>query len=57
LFNRWWASAPTTNAAFWVNPWTASNIVYTPNTLNTTLAASQTALATAVTDLETRKSR
>ena len=22
LFNRWWASAPTTNAAFWVNPWT-----------------------------------
>ncbi len=54
LFNRWWASAPTTNAAFWVNPWTASNIVYTPNTLNTTLAASQNALATAVTDLETR---
>jgi acyl-homoserine-lactone acylase len=54
LFNRWWASAPTTNAAFWINPWTASNIVYTPNTLNTTLAASQNALATAVTDLETR---
>ena len=55
LFNRWWASAPTTNAAFWVNPWTSSNIVYTPNTLNTTLAASQNALASAVTDLETRK--
>lgn len=54
LFNRWWASAPTTNAAFWVNPWTASNIVYTPNTLNTALTASQNALATAVTDLETR---
>jgi hypothetical protein len=54
LFNRWWASAPTTNAAFWVNPFTLSNIVYTPNTLNTTLAASQNALATAVTDLETR---
>ena len=54
LFNRWWASAPTTNASFWVNPWTASNIVYTPNTLNTSLAASQNALATAVTDLETR---
>jgi acyl-homoserine-lactone acylase len=54
LFNRWWASAPTTNAAFWVNPWTSSNIVYTPNTLNTALTASQNALAAAVTDLETR---
>jgi len=54
LFNRWWANAPTTNAAFWVNPWTASNIVYTPNTLNTSLAASQNALAAAVSDLETR---
>ena len=54
LFNRWWASAPTTNAAFWVNPWTSSNMVYTPNTLNTGLAASQNAFATAVTDLETR---
>jgi acyl-homoserine-lactone acylase len=54
LFNRWWASAPTTNASFWVNPWTVSNPIYTPNTLNTALAASQNALATAVTDLETR---
>jgi acyl-homoserine-lactone acylase len=54
LFNRWWASAPTTNASFWVNPWIVSNPVYTPNTLNTSLATSQNALATAVTDLETR---
>jgi acyl-homoserine-lactone acylase len=54
LFNRWWASAPTSNASFWVNPWTVSNPIYTPNTLNTALTASQNALATAVTDLETR---
>ncbi|MBN8870079.1 MAG: penicillin acylase family protein [Solirubrobacterales bacterium] len=54
LFNRWWASAPTTNASFWVNPWTAANPVYTPNTLNTSLSGSRTALATAVTDLTNR---
>ncbi|MGA2321996.1 MAG: penicillin acylase family protein, partial [Solirubrobacteraceae bacterium] len=54
LFNRWWANAPTTNASFWANPWILSNPVYTPNTLNVSLAASQNALAAAVSDLETR---
>jgi acyl-homoserine-lactone acylase len=54
LFNRWWASAPTGASNFWVNPWTVSNPVYTPNTLNTALTTSQNALATAVSDLETR---
>ena len=54
LFNQWWANAPTTNASFWVHPWTLNNPVYTPNTLTVSLAASQNALAAAVKDLETR---
>lgn len=54
LFNRWWAGAPTTASNFWVHPWSSSEPVYTPNTLNTALATSQNALASAVSDLETR---
>ncbi|HEY1449547.1 MAG TPA: penicillin acylase family protein [Solirubrobacteraceae bacterium] len=54
LFNRWWASAPTTVSNFWVHPWSSSEPVYTPNTLNTTLSTSQNALAAAVSDLEAR---
>jgi acyl-homoserine-lactone acylase len=54
LFQEWFARAPSTAANFWVHPWTASEPVYTPNTLNTSLQASKEALATAVSSMEAR---
>ena len=54
LFQEWFQRAPSTAANFWVHPWTASEPVYTPNTLNTSLQASKEALATAVSSMEAR---
>jgi len=54
LFQEWFQHAPNTQAAFWVHPWTASEPVYTPNTLNTSLQASKEALATAVSSMQAR---
>lgn len=54
LFARWWANAPTGNAAFFTTPYSASDPVHTPNTLNENLAGSITALGTAVKDLRDR---
>ena len=54
LFQEWFAHAPTGQAGFWVHPWTVTEPVYTPNTLNTSLQASKEALATAVSLMEAR---
>jgi acyl-homoserine-lactone acylase len=54
LFQEWFEHAPNGEADFWVHPWTATEPVYTPNTLNTSLQASKEALATAVSSMETR---
>ena len=54
LFQEWFQRAPNTQAGFWVHPWTASDPVYTPNTLNTSLQASKEALAAAVSSMEAR---
>ncbi len=54
LFQEWFEHAPTGQAGFWVHPWTVTEPVYTPNTLNTSLQASKEALATAVSSMETR---
>jgi acyl-homoserine-lactone acylase len=54
LFQEWFERAPNGEADFWVHPWTASEPVYTPNTLNTSLQASKEALATAVSSMEAR---
>jgi acyl-homoserine-lactone acylase len=54
LFQEWFEHAPNGQADFWVHPWTASEPVYTPNTLNTSLQASKEALATAVSSMQTR---
>ncbi len=54
LFQEWFQRAPNTQAGFWVHPWTASDAVYTPNTLNTSLQASKEALAAAVSSMEAR---
>ena len=54
LFGEWFGRAPYTQAGFWVHPWTASEPVYTPNTLNTSLQASGEALAAAVSSMQTR---
>jgi acyl-homoserine-lactone acylase len=52
LFQEWFQHAPNGSAEFWVHPWSVTEPVYTPNTLNTALAASQEALATAVKSME-----
>ena len=54
LFQEWFQRAPSSQAGFWVNPWTASDPVYTPNTLNTSLPASREALAAAVSSMQAR---
>jgi len=54
LFQEWFEHAPNGQADFWVHPWTVSEPVYTPNTLNTSLQASKEALATAVSSMEAR---
>jgi acyl-homoserine-lactone acylase len=54
LFQEWFQRAPNTQVGFWDHPWTASEPVYTPNTLNTSLQASKEALATAVSSMQTR---
>jgi len=54
LFREWFERAPTGQAGFWVHPWTVTEPVYTPNTLNTSLQASKEALATAVSSMQTR---
>jgi acyl-homoserine-lactone acylase len=54
LFQEWFERAPNGQADFWIHPWTASEPVYTPNTLNTSLQASKEALATAVSSMEAR---
>jgi acyl-homoserine-lactone acylase len=54
LFQEWFEHAPNSQAGFWVHPWSASEPVYTPNTLNTSLQASKEALATAVSSMEAR---
>jgi acyl-homoserine-lactone acylase len=54
LFQEWFEHAPNGQADFWIHPWTATEPVYTPNTLNTTLQASKEALATAVSSMEAR---
>ena len=54
LFQEWFEHAPNGQADFWVHPWTATEPVYTPNTLNTSLQASKEALATAVSSMEAR---
>lgn len=53
LFQEWFARAYTA-AGFWVHPWTVSDPVYTPNTLNTSLASSKEALAAAVSSMQGR---
>ena len=57
LFQEWFEHAPNGQADFWVHPWTATEPVYTPNTLNTSLQASKEALATAVSSMEAAGSR
>jgi acyl-homoserine-lactone acylase len=54
LFQEWFERAPNGQADFWIHPWTATEPVYTPNTLNTSLQASKEALATAVSSMEAR---
>jgi acyl-homoserine-lactone acylase len=54
LFQEWFERAPNGTASFWVHPWTASDPVYTPNTLNTSSQASREALASAVSSMEAR---
>jgi acyl-homoserine-lactone acylase len=54
LFQEWFEHAPNGQADFWVHPWTATEPVYTPNTLNTSLQASKEALATAVSSMQAR---
>jgi acyl-homoserine-lactone acylase len=54
LFQEWFERAPNGQADFWVHPWTVTEPVYTPNTLNTSLQASKEALATAVSSMEAR---
>lgn len=54
LFQEWFEHAPNGAANFWVHPWTAGDPVATPNTLNTSLAASREALASAVSSMEAR---
>jgi len=54
LFQEWFDRAPNSQADFWVHPWTASEPVYTPNTLNTSLPASREALAAAVSAMRAR---
>jgi acyl-homoserine-lactone acylase len=54
LFQEWFERAPNGQADFWVHPWTVSEPVYTPNTLNTSLQASKEALATAVSSMQAR---
>jgi acyl-homoserine-lactone acylase len=54
LFQEWFEHAPNGQADFWVHPWTATEPVYTPNTLNTSLQASREALATAVSSMQAR---
>jgi len=54
LFQEWFEHAPNGQADFWIHPWTATEPVYTPNTLNTSLQASKEALATAVSSMEAR---
>jgi acyl-homoserine-lactone acylase len=55
LFQEWFERAPNGQADFWVHPWTVTEPVYTPNTLNTSLQASKEALATAVSSMEARE--
>ena len=43
-----------TSSPAWVHPWTASEPVYTPNTLNTSLQTNKEALAAAVSSMEAR---
>jgi acyl-homoserine-lactone acylase len=54
LFQEWFERAPNGQADFWIHPWTATEPVYTPNTLNTSLQASKEALATAVSSMQAR---
>ena len=54
LFQEWFERAPNGQADFWVHPWTVSEPVYTPNTLNTSLQASKEALAAAVSSMGAR---
>ncbi len=54
LFQEWFEHAPNGQAGFWVHPWTVTEPVYTPNTLNTSLPASKQALATAVSSMQAR---
>jgi len=54
LFQEWFERAPNGAAGFWVHPWTVSDPVYTPNTLNTSLQGSREALASAVSSMEAR---
>ncbi len=54
LFQEWFEHAPNGQADFWIHPWTVTEPVYTPNTLNTSLQASKEALATAVSSMEAR---
>ncbi|HUA10687.1 MAG TPA: penicillin acylase family protein [Solirubrobacteraceae bacterium] len=54
LFQEWFERAPNGAADFWLHPWTASEPVYTPNTLNTSLQASKEALAAAVNAMQER---
>jgi acyl-homoserine-lactone acylase len=54
LFQEWFEHAPNGQADFWIHPWTATEPVYTPNTLKTSLQASKEALATAVSSMEAR---
>jgi acyl-homoserine-lactone acylase len=54
LFQEWFEHAPNGQAGFWIHPWTATEPVYTPNTLNASLQASKEALATAVSSMEAR---
>ena len=54
LFQEWFERAPNGQADFWVHPWTVTEPVYTPNTLNTSLQASKEALAAAVSSMQER---
>lgn len=54
LFARWFALAPNTSAAFFTVPFDPADPVHTPNTLNTSNAATITALGTAVKELRDR---
>jgi acyl-homoserine-lactone acylase len=53
LFQEWYGRAYTA-AGFWVHPWSVSDPVYTPNTVNTSLQSSKEALANAVSAMEAR---